>query len=66
VKGIKETSQMALKWAWDFDVFHKQLGHQWAKRKKSQQKADMGLGFGHLPQARHWANNGLRKKSSKG
>jgi len=35
VKDIKETSQMALKWAWDFDIFHKQLSHEWVKRKKS-------------------------------
>jgi hypothetical protein len=23
VKGIKETGQMALKWAWDLDIFQK-------------------------------------------
>jgi hypothetical protein len=28
VKDIKEKSQMALQSAWNFDIFHKQLGHQ--------------------------------------
>jgi hypothetical protein len=32
---------MALKWAWDFDSFYKQLDHIWVKEKKK--KTNKGL-----------------------
>jgi hypothetical protein len=64
-KYIKETSQMALKWAWDFDSFYKQLDHRSGK-KKTNKGLTWAWAFGHLLQARHWANNGPKKEPIKG